>query len=756
MVIMTIAREIARFSTQRSFEDISKGAVKDLKCRILDSIGCAVGALDGEPVRVIRRYLEDLGGNPICSMIGGGWTSPERAALYNGALVRYLDFNDSYLAKGETCHPSDNLGAILAAVEYAGGCGKDLLTALAIAYQVHTRLSDEAPVRHRGFDHTVQGSYAVATGVSKALSLTMEKTANAIAISGTAFNALRVTRTGRISHWKGLAYPNTAFGGTHAAFLAKGGITGPEEVFEGNKGFCDSIAGRFEIDWSKEDLEGVKKTIIKKYNAEIHSQPSIEGILELQREHGFSPDEVEKIEIDVFDVAFHIIGGGEEGNKWEVVTKEDADHSLPYMVAVALLDGDVMPQQYQTGRILKEDVQTLLRKISVRPDASFSELFPHEMKTLLTVHFENRGRVSKVKNDYEGFHTRPMSWEGVRKKFERLSSAYVNPEIRGEIADVVEGLEYVQVTDLTTILGNIFKKREVRAMPRQKKGGKKIERGFQFLHINERDPKPRSCGVTEIRGPYYTPLGKRQLEDILETMCDYIDSIKFAGGSFVLMDKRKLKEIIELAHSYDVMVSTGGFIEYVMTQGPEAVGHYIRECRDLGFDILEISSGFISISSDDWLRLVEKVHAAGLKAKPEVGIQFGAGGDTRVEELEREGTRDTDWMIHQAEKFLDAGAYMIMVESEGITENVKSWRTDVISKFISRLGLEKCMFEAADPEVFSWYVKNYGPDVNLFVDHSQIVQLETLRRGMWGTKSLWGRVVSFKEKEAETVIRLAK
>ncbi len=293
-------------------------------------------------------------------------------------------------------------------------------------------------------------------------------------------------------------------------------------------------------------------------------------------------------------------------------------------------------------------------------------------------------------------------------------------------------------------------------MARHKKTGQTMDRAFSFLNLNERQMKPRSIGVTEIRGPYYSVLGKRNLEDILDTMGDYVDSLKFAGGSFALMERKVLKEIIELCHSRGVMVSTGGFIEYVLTQGPEAVGHYIRECRDLGFDILEISSGFISISTDDWLRLVEKVHQVGLKAKPEVGIQFGAGGDTKAEELESEGIKDPDWMILQAEKLLEAGAYMIMVESEGITENVTSWRTDVVSKIINTLGLEKVMFEAADPEVFGWYVKNYGPDVNLFVDHSQIVQLECLRRGIWGTKSLWGRVVTFKENRAAKVLELAK
>jgi phosphosulfolactate synthase (CoM biosynthesis protein A) len=270
------------------------------------------------------------------------------------------------------------------------------------------------------------------------------------------------------------------------------------------------------------------------------------------------------------------------------------------------------------------------------------------------------------------------------------------------------------------------------------------DRAFGFLKVNDLPLKPRTTAMTEIRGPYYSVMGKRYLQDVLETMGAYVDALKFAGGSFSLMPAPAVRELIDLCHEHDVLVSTGGFIEYVLTQGPAAVDRYIEECKKLGFDIIEISSGFITIPADDWLRLVEKVQRAKLKAKPEVGIQFGAGGATAAAELEAEGTSDPQHAIALAQRFLDAGAYMIMIESEGITENVKTWRTDVPARIAQALGLEKVMFEAADPEVFAWYVKNYGPEVNLFVDHSQIVQLQCLRSGIWGTKSLWGRVQTYK------------
>jgi 2-methylcitrate dehydratase len=452
---LTQAEQLAEFVVKTSYKDISEAARQQLKIRTLDAIGCAIGALDGEPVRLIREQIEDFGGAGYCTLIGGERSAPDRAAFYNSALVRYLDFNDSYLAPGETCHPSDNVGSILAASEYAGADGRDYLTALAVAYQVQCRLSDVAPVRDIGFDHTTQGSYAVAAGVSKALGLTEAQTANAIAISGTAFNALRVTRTGALSHWKGLAYANTAYGCTHATFLAMRGVTGPAEVFEGNKGFMDSITGPFAVDWSHEDLERVVRTNVKRFNAEFHSQSALEGVLELKEEYGFAAQDVERVEVEIFDVAYDIIGGGEEGDKTVVEIKEQADHSLPYMVAVAILDGQVTPEQYQPERIQRQDVKTLLRQVHIRPSAAYSQRFPDEMPCRITVLLHDGRQLVKEKQDYEGFHTRPMSWERVAAKFERLSATFAATALQQEILDAISSLESIQIGELMELLAQV-------------------------------------------------------------------------------------------------------------------------------------------------------------------------------------------------------------------------------------------------------------------------------------------------------------
>ncbi|HEX7083820.1 MAG TPA: phosphosulfolactate synthase [Gaiellaceae bacterium] len=273
------------------------------------------------------------------------------------------------------------------------------------------------------------------------------------------------------------------------------------------------------------------------------------------------------------------------------------------------------------------------------------------------------------------------------------------------------------------------------------------ERAFAFLPLNERPPKPRGRGVTEIRGPYYTPVGRRYLEDLLETMGAWVDTFKYAGGSFALMPRASVRALNDLCHAHDVEVSTGGFLEYVLVQRGDAVDRYLEECRDLGFDLVEISSGFVTLPLDDLVGLTRAVREAGLKPKPEVGIQFGAGGASTIEALEAEGTRDVGYAIELAKRHLDAGAHMIMIESEGITEQVREWRTDVVARIASELGLEHVMFEAAEPDVFTWYVKNYGIDVNLFVDHSQIVQLECLRAGIWGTHDTWGRMLSYRRSD---------
>ena len=452
---MTQLQALASFVQRARFRDLSDQALEQLKIRVLDTIGVAIGALDAEVIRAIRKLTAELGGQPLSTLIGDGKTAPDRAAFLNGALSRYLDFMDSYIAPGETCHPSDNFSAVLAAAEMRNVSGKDFLTALAVAYQIQTRLSDVAPVRDKGFDHTTQGAYAAAAAVPKALELSVEQIANAIAISGTANNALRVTRTGALSHWKGLAYPNTAMASTHAALLAAHNISGPPAVFEGNKGFMQSIAGPFEIEWMKENLERVLQTIVKKHNAEIHAQSAIDAAIEIRARAGFIPGAVRAVRLKTFAVAHQIIGGGEEGDKRVVRTKEEADHSLPYMIAVALLDGEVQLQQYRPERIRATDVQSLLRKVTVSVDPALSKRFPRHLPADLEVELREGMIFHAHRDDYHGFHTNPFNWAAAREKFDRVTRDFTNDAQRDALAEIVATLEERPVCVLTSSLGGV-------------------------------------------------------------------------------------------------------------------------------------------------------------------------------------------------------------------------------------------------------------------------------------------------------------
>lgn len=270
------------------------------------------------------------------------------------------------------------------------------------------------------------------------------------------------------------------------------------------------------------------------------------------------------------------------------------------------------------------------------------------------------------------------------------------------------------------------------------------ERAFDFLHVNDRPEKPRTKGITEIRGPYYDPMGPRELRDILETMGRYVDIYKFSGGSFALMDRDVVEELIDICHDHDVEVSTGGFIENVLVRDNDEVEAYVGEAEALGFDIVEISSGFLAIDTDDLIALTELVAEYDLKPKPEINVQFGAGGASDPDDLEREGQQDPSMAIREGERHLEAGADLLMVEAEGITEEVHEWRTDVVYELANALGMENLVFEAPGPEMFEWYVKNFGPNVNLFVDNSQIVELECMRSGLWGKATSWGRTTTFR------------
>jgi phosphosulfolactate synthase (CoM biosynthesis protein A) len=278
---------------------------------------------------------------------------------------------------------------------------------------------------------------------------------------------------------------------------------------------------------------------------------------------------------------------------------------------------------------------------------------------------------------------------------------------------------------------------------------------FDFVSTHPVAPKPRSKGLVEIRGPYYSAVTYDYLRGLLDDWGEYVDGLKFAGGSFSLLSEERLRMYIDVCHSHGVFVDTGGWIERVLVDGADAVDKYIDKCRDLGFDVLEVSSGMapevMNMPLEDKVALVKRVRRAGLKPKPEVSLLVGAGAGTHISGYEEKMEyRSLDSFIEETRAYLEAGAYMIMVESEGITEDLppQKWRLDAIKRLVDEFGYDKLMFEASDPPVFKWYLKNISRDVNLFIDHSQIVEFTAWKHGLWGDRDLWrGKTIRYTPSE---------
>jgi 2-methylcitrate dehydratase len=449
------AEGIARFASRTTYEDLAPERRERLKVSVLDALACAISALGAAPIEACRAQAEEFGGRDgRCTLIGGGRANIVYAAFYNTALIRYVDYMDSYLVSGGLCHPSDNTGAILAASEHADLSGKDFLIALALAYQVESRLTAAVPFMADGFDLTTPLSFSLAAGVSRALGLEEAKTAAAVGIGGD-FIPLLVARTTPISQWKGLSSSQVALGCVHGVFLASRGVTGPRYVIEGANGLAQAVGVPIHIDWENEKLDCFDRLALKSYNTAVPGQSSIFCILELRKAHTIDPSQVDSIEEAVFQDAYDFMGGGSFGPKTDVHTKEDADHSLPYLLAVALLDGDVQPAQLEPGRIEAPDVQDLLRKVTVRPDDGFTAQYPDEVPSRVTVHLTDGKSYSHEVKSYPGFPTRPFTWDEIVAKFDKLVAGHADQGLAGEIKAAVRSLETIRVKDLMKLLDHV-------------------------------------------------------------------------------------------------------------------------------------------------------------------------------------------------------------------------------------------------------------------------------------------------------------
>lgn len=439
-----IAGKLAEYAHGLQFTDLPDEVVHEVKRRLIDSIGCAIGAFNSGPAKIARKIAGTIKGG--AAVLGANIkTTPDLAAFANGVAIRYLDYNDTYLSK-EPAHPSDNISACLAVAEAENKTGRDLITAIAIAYEVQCRLCDAASLRQRGWDHVTYGAFSSTLAAAKLMGLSIEKTVHALGLAGVANIALRQTRVGELSMWKGCAFANTARNAVFAANLARNGMTGPAPIFEGEKGFMKQVSGHFELKGlgnGKRVSFKILDTYIKFYPAEYHSQSAIEAAIELRKEiagQGFSPaDDIKSIEIRTFDAAYEIIGSGPE--KWHPKTRETADHSLPYCAAVALMDGGVGLNQFSENRINDSKLHKLIQRVKVIRDKGLTNQYPEAMPNLIKITMRDGRKFSNKVKYPKGHPKKPMTDGEVEEKFRILVKGSMSGEDIDNLFDVLWGLE---------------------------------------------------------------------------------------------------------------------------------------------------------------------------------------------------------------------------------------------------------------------------------------------------------------------------
>jgi len=449
-----LADRLARYCQALCYDDLPATVVHEVKRRVIDSLGCALGAWAAPPCRIARQLAQAVKVPHGATLWGTGQrTLPDLATFANGTLVRYLDFNDTYLAK-EPAHPSDNIAAILAVGEASRASGKRVIQAIALAYEIQCRLCDAAALRPRGWDHVTYGPFLSALAAAKVLKLSDAQTVQAVNLAGVANIALRQTRVGDLSMWKACAFANAARNGVFAAMLAQQGMTGPSPIFEGEKGFMKLVSGPLELPAfggekgpSDSGTFKIVDTYIKQHPVEYHAQTAVEAALAI-REDICKVEGVEalagitEVEVGSYDVAIEIIGRDPE--KWRPHTRETADHSFPYCVAVALLDGKVTLRSFEAKRLNDPLLHELMQKVRVVPQPEFVGRYPQAMPTRITVRTK-AGKEFVKQVDYPVGHPKnPMSDHEVEEKFGRLATGRLGRARTKKVIEMVWKLDHVQ------------------------------------------------------------------------------------------------------------------------------------------------------------------------------------------------------------------------------------------------------------------------------------------------------------------------
>jgi 2-methylcitrate dehydratase len=448
MATKTLAHRLAEYACALRFEDLSKDVVHEVKRRVIDSLGCALGAWNEEPCVIARKVASDFSARQGSTIIGTSHkTPPDWAAFANGCCIRYFDYNDTYLSK-EPAHPSDNIAAALAVAESVAATGGELITAIALAYEVQCRFCDAASIRARGWDHVTYGTFSTALASAKLMKLDPKNTRHAVNIAGVAGAAMRQARVGELSHWKGVAFATAARHGVFSALLARAGMTGPGPIFEGQMGFekqlgvsLGNVGEKFAVPFAKNNggpASMILRTSIKFWPAEYHSQSAIEAALFLRQQIGKGV-EVKSMTIESHDASVDIIGS--EPEKWKPETRETADHSLPYITAVALIDGEVTEKQFQPERFKDPKIWKFLENVKVERNAELSAMYPDAVANIVHVELADGRRLTKRVDHPMGHAKNPLKDTEVERKFFALVKPELGETRAKKIVDLVWKLD---------------------------------------------------------------------------------------------------------------------------------------------------------------------------------------------------------------------------------------------------------------------------------------------------------------------------
>ncbi|MBV8187873.1 MAG: MmgE/PrpD family protein [Alphaproteobacteria bacterium] len=443
---------IAAFAGAARPEHLAPDVHHLFKRNILDSLACAIAALPGRPFAALRAQFEEYRAVGRCTLIGGGKTSVDQAALFNSGLTRYVDLLDSYMAPGGLAHPSDNFGTVLAAAEYAGASGEDFMLALAVAYEIQCRFTAAVPVMAKGFNHAIQLAMSTAAATGRLFRLSPEQIANAVSIATVDSISLACIHVEPVSQWKGFSPGWAGMRAVYATSMAKRGFTGPRGLFEGPKGLEQMFGGLIEVDWDDPSLDFVKETVLKKYCSLIHGQPVIEATMDLRRRYDLAAADVEHVRCDTFQAAYDFAGGGNYGSKEHPWHKEQGDYNLKYLISAALLDGQVGPAQLIEERVQAPDAQAMVARVECRPDSYFTARFPQKLGARVTIRTKDRRELAVEHIGYEGGLDQPMSWDRVVEKFHWLSEAYADEQLRGRIIDAVQAIDSRPISHLMDLL----------------------------------------------------------------------------------------------------------------------------------------------------------------------------------------------------------------------------------------------------------------------------------------------------------------